>query len=83
MRYKIEIRRKDGSLLIKETNDSKIISGYVQTAREYGDKVIKIEELGSSGSWRPAKELTQLVKTGMVLSIGLGMLGAVGGAFKA
>jgi hypothetical protein len=80
MRYKITIRRKNGVLLVKETNDRRVLMGYQKTAEMYGDKVLKVEEKDSAyGPWRP---LTDLVLTGATIGIGLGLLGAVGNAFK-
>ncbi len=82
MRYKITIRRKDGSLLIKETNNSKVIQGYAKTAKMYDDKIVKIEEKNSSGQWRPAKALMDLIGVGITATIGLGILGAFAGGFS-
>jgi fibrillarin-like rRNA methylase len=81
--YKITIRRKNGVLLIKETRDMMVIKGYRKTAEMYGDKVVKIEEKETPYSpWGPAKSLLGLAATGLGLTIGLGLLGSVGNAFK-
>lgn len=83
MKYKITIRRKNGVLLIKQTNDRRVVQGYLNTAEMYGDKVLKVEEKDSEyGVWQPAKSLLGLAATGVGLTIGLGLLGAVGNAFK-
>lgn len=83
MKYKITIRRKNGVLLIKQTNDRRIVQGYVKTAEMYGDKVVKIEEKETEYSaWQPAKSLLGLAAAGVGLTVGLGLLGAVGNAFK-
>jgi fibrillarin-like rRNA methylase len=80
MRYKITIRRKNGVLLVKETNDKRILTDYQKTAEMYGDRVVRIEEKESNfGQWRP---LVDLAVTGATIGVGLGLLGAVGNAFK-
>jgi preprotein translocase subunit Sss1 len=78
--FKITIRRKNGMVLTKETNDQRVLQGYVKTAEMYGDKVLKVEVKDSrSPTWKP---LTDVVVAGATLGIGLGLLGAVGNAFK-
>ena len=80
MRYKVTIRRKNGILLVKETNDRSVVNGFIKTAEMYGDKVLRIEEKdASTGYWKP---LVGLIGAGMTLGLGLGILGAVGSAFK-
>ena len=80
MKYKITIRRKNGVLLVKETNDKRVLIGYQKTAEMYGDRVLKVEEKDSAYSpWRP---LTDLVLTGATIGVGLGLMGAVGNMFK-
>lgn len=80
MTYKITIRRKNGILLIKETNSKKVLQGYLDTAKMYGDKVVKVEEKSlKENSWKP---LTDLVLLGAGATIGLGVLGSITNALK-
>lgn len=79
MSYKITIRRKNGSLLIKETRDKIILAGYIKTAKLYGDKIVSVEERIGNSQWKP---FTDLILGGATLGIGLGILQGVGNILK-
>jgi len=82
MMYKITIKRKDSSKLIKESNNRNVIIGYANTVKRYGDKIVSIEERNNYGKWNPSKSLLNLIFAGATIGIGFRLLGDLAGNLK-
>lgn len=76
MRYTIKILCKNGKEVIAQNLSAKSLNSYVRQAEEYGDKVLSIKEVDSSGN-----TIKDLILSGAGFAVGLVALNEIIGAF--
>ena len=85
MVYKVTIRRKNGTIVIRNVYSEEKVEEFKEIAKNLGDKVIRVVDLGKKQEWTPEKgfrDLNRVIISGATLGIGLGVLGAAAGAFS-
>lgn len=72
--YRIKIKRKNGTLFTAYPSSDYELKRYIETAKDYGDKVIEVERRNSSGGY---SRIVDLAFLGIGVAVGLGALGAI------